>query len=385
MAGKAARPLPPLSGLDCSKLTPEAKRQKAPDDAADADDADDAPVTGWTVTQAQAKQWFEDAGPGGLLGLGAYGETRKHQLPGGRWVVVKRFTDANPCKGRKEAKIEVKRHLAVWTNSAQECRQYMSEPAIMRFEREVDRGTYTVQSLIQDPGMVLMRTSHLRDVDLLPARRILPQLLLENKVEICKAYGAMRACIAQAGVLHQDLHTGNVVCLTTYPVNDADLPAYLDNGVLKEEMKPDIVIAWRVVDWGVAETFNPKTPEQDDAEICWVPRNPDNTTGPTDDAKFGVRDKAGECKAEKQDWIPRTLFRMFFFERWGPTGQDKNCRNATTESECVTPSDVYRWVREGFAEALGKTVPADLEKATEDRAQAVRRLRGFRGGSGVGV
>lgn len=381
MAGKATRPLPPLSGLDCSKLTPEAKRQKAPADAAD---AAGAPVTGWTVTQAQAKQWFEDAGPGSEIGSGAYGETRKAQACD-RWVVVKKFTDPNPYKGREEAKTEVSQHLAVWKNSAPECRQYMSEPAIMKFERKVDRGTYTVQSLIQHPDMVLMRTSDLRDKDLDPARRILPQLPLENKVKICKAYGAMRACIAQAGVLHQDLHTGNVVCLTTYPVNDEDLPAYLDQGVLKEEKKENIVIHWRVVDWGVAETFNRKTPEQDDAEICWVPRNPANMMGPTDDAKFGVRNKENECKVEDQDWIPRTLFVMFFHERWGPGGTDNHCRNATTEGECVTPSDVYRWVREGFAEALSKTVPADLKQATEDRAQTIRRLRGFRGGSGVGV
>ena len=126
-------------------------------------------------------------------------------------------------------------------------------------------------------------------------------------MEICKAYGAMRACIAQAGVLHQDLHTGNVVCLTTYPVNDAKLPAYLDNGVLKEEMKPDIVIAWRVVDWGVAETFNPKTPEQDDAEICGAEESRQHHRA-DGRRKVWREGQGGRVQSGKAGLDPRTLF-----------------------------------------------------------------------------
>ena len=43
---------------------------------------------------------------------------------------------------------------------------------------------------------------------------------------------------------------------------------------------------------------------------------------------------------------------------------------------------VLRWVREGFADALGKTVPNELEKATEKGAQEhLKRLRFPDGGS----
>jgi len=376
MAGKADGPLPPLSGLDCSKLSPEAKRQKAPGDAGA------APGTGWKVSQAEAKEWFE-AKDSKEIGEGAYGETRKFLLSCGRWVVIKKFTDPKPHDAREEGKAECAAHLAMWQQSDQDCRRYMSEPAEMEFETAESEGTYTVQSLIQAGGMTLAKLSTLRDTDRTSTRRILPQIHFEDKQKICKAYGAMRACIAKAGVLHLDLHTGNVLCVTNYPMDDAQLSQYLDDGVLKDEKKDAIVIEWRVVDWGVAETFKRKEPEYDDDEICWVPKNENINTKPTDDAKFGVKNEANECKTENIDWISRELYRMLYFERWGPEGKDRDCINAGTRSECVTPSDVYGWVREGFADALGKTVPRELKKATEERAREhLERLR-FPDGGGA--
>ena len=377
MAGKADGPLPPLSGLDCSKLSPEAKRQKAPGGAGA------APGTGWKVTQAEAKEWFE-AKDAEEIGSGAYGETRKFLLPCGRWVVIKKFTDPHPPEAREEGEAECAAHLAMWQRSDQDCRQYMSEPAEMEFETEESEGTYAVQSLIQAGRMTLAKLSALRDKDRASDRRILPQIAFEDKEKICKAYGAMRACIAKAGVLHKDLHTGNVLCVTNYPMDDAQLPQYLDNGVLKDEKKHAIEIQWRVVDWGVAVTFDRKNPEDDDKEICWVPKY-EYHTEPTDDAKIGVKNKTNECMTEKIDFIIRELYRILYFERWGPEGTDRDCSKAGTRSECVTPSDVYGWVREGFADALGKTVPDELEKATEKRAQEHLKRLGFQDGGGASV
>ena len=58
--GQTPPPLPNLAGLNCSKLSPEAKRQRAADGADDAGAEPSAapsaaPRAEWTVTQAEAK------------------------------------------------------------------------------------------------------------------------------------------------------------------------------------------------------------------------------------------------------------------------------------------------------------------------------------------
>ena len=134
--------MPSLAGLSCSKLTPEAKRPKPPGDAPDAapDAAPSAaPSTTWTVTQTDAKEWFDNAGEKARIGQGVYGETRQ-ALICDRWVAIKKFRRPDPDDARTDAKTEVANHLKVWAQSEPHCQAYISEPATMTFEIDASEG-----------------------------------------------------------------------------------------------------------------------------------------------------------------------------------------------------------------------------------------------------
>ena len=387
--GQTPPPLPSLAGLSCSKLSPAPKRQRAADAADDADAAPSAapdagaapsaaPSAEWTVTQADAKAWFEAAGEANTIGEGVYGETRQAQACD-RWVAIKRFLDDNRAKARTEAKTEVDNHLAVWRRSGDQCRQYISEPAVMEFETEESEGTYTVQSLIREPGLSVQPFVKVRDRDYRLFRGLMPQTSTDYKIKICKAYGRMRACIAKAGVAHNDLHLNNVLVLTNYPMDDEHLKEYTDwTSVLKDEKRDAIEIQWRVVDWGLAQVYDETGPSEDRDEICWRPK----AYAPTDDAqhdsKLGYWNQNGTCIPEKRDEITSRLF-SFLFEGAEPS----DCSGAKTERDCVTVADVHQWVQEAFAEALGKRIPDDLAAATERKARLGRRARGFPDGGGA--
>jgi len=368
MASKANGPLPPLTDLKCAKLSPEQKRQKA---AAAADGAGAASSAEWKVTQAEAKAWFVAAGEANTIGQGAYGETRKYLLPSGRWVVVKEFIAIGGF-GREGAQREAKAHLAVWRRSDELCRQCMAEPAAMSFETNPNEGSYTVQSLIRADGMTLQTFEELRDTDLESASRLLMhQMSTEKKIDICKAYGAMRACIAKAHTTHDDLHSGNVLCLTNYPMDDAQLPLYAEN-------KDAIVIEWRVVDWGKAVVYDEPGLDPDAQELCWHSADCTKTHDATYNAGYGYVDGDEDCIVEAQDQIPTQLYPLLFEE-------DSDCSQAKTAKDCVTVADVFRWVREGFANALNKRIPADLAAATERKAREDRAERKFPDGGGGGA
>ena len=120
--GRRRRRCQTWPGLNCSKLSPEAsangrqtaRTMRAPSRARR---AGAAPRAEWTVTQAEAKAWFEAAGADNIIGEGVYGETRQAQACD-RWVAIKRFLDENHAKARTEAKTEVDNHLAVWRRSS---------------------------------------------------------------------------------------------------------------------------------------------------------------------------------------------------------------------------------------------------------------------------
>ena len=302
-----------------------------------------------------------------------YGETRQAQACD-RWVAIKRFLDENHAKARTEAKTEVDNHLAVWRRSSDLCRHYISEPAVMEFETDVSEGTYTVQSLIREPGMSVQPFLKVRDRDYGLHRALMPQMSIYYKMMLCRAYGEMRACIAKAGVAHNDLHLNNVLVLTNYPMDEEHLKEYTDwTSVLKDEKKDAIEIQWRVVDWGLADKHDETGPAKDEGDICWEPKDP---YAPDDeaqhDSKFGYWDKDANCIAEKRDEITSRLF-AFLFDM--VDGSD--CSGANTELECVTVADVHRWVQKGFADALGKSIPDDLYAATEQKARNDRKARNF--------
>ena len=215
----------------------------------------------------------------------------------------------------------------------------------MEFETDVSEGTYTVQSLIREPGMSVQPFLKVRDRDYGLHRALMPQMSIYYKMMLCRAYGEMRACIAKAGVAHNDLHLNNVLVLTNYPMDEEHLKEYTDwTSVLKDEKKDAIEIQWRVVDWGLADKHDETGPAKDEGDICWEPKDP---YAPDDeaqhDSKFGYWDKDANCIAEKQDEITSRLF-AFLFDM--VDGSD--CSGANTELECVTVADVHRWVQKGL-------------------------------------
>lgn len=382
--GQTPPPLPNLAGLNCSRLSPAQKRQKAAD-AADAAGAapsaapSAAPRAEWTVTQAEAKAWFEAAGADNTIGKGVYGETRQAQACD-RWVAIKRFLEENHAKARTEAKTEVDNHLAVWRRSDDLCRHHISEPAVMEFETDVSEGTYTVQSLIRGRDMSVQPFAKVRDRDYRLFRALMPQMSTYYKMMLCRAYGEMRACIAKAGVAHNDLHLNNVLVLTNYPMDEEHLKEYTDwTGVLKDEKKDAIEIQWRVVDWGLAEVHDETGPTKDEGDICWKPKDYAPHDNAQHDSKFGYWSEDATCIVEKRDEITSRLF-SFLFDM--VDGSD--CSRAKTELECVTIADVHRWVQLGFADALGKTLPGDIVAAADKKARFDRRVRNYPDGSSDG-
>ena len=372
--GQTPPPLPNLKGLDCAKLSPAPKRQREGGAADAAPSA--APSAEWKVTQAEAKTWFEAAGADNTIGKGVYGETRQAQVCN-RWVAIKRFLDEDD--GRTESQTEVDNHLAVWRRSGDQCRTYLSEPAVMEFETDESEGTYTVQSLIREPGLNVQPFVRVRNRDHGLFRGLMPQMSTDYKIELCKAYGRMRACIAKAGVAHNDLHLNNVLVLTNYPMYDEHLKEYADwTSVLKTEKLDAIEMQWRVVDWGLAQVYDETGPDDSFKEICWQPKDYPTTSNAHYDAKLGYWDKDGDCIPEKRDEITSRLYAFLFLG-----AASTECSGATTELECVTIADVHRWVQEGFADALGKSIPDDLAAATEQKARLDRRARGFPDGGGA--
>ena len=363
--------MPSLAGLSCSKLTPEAKRPKPPGDAPEAAPSA-APSTTWTVTQTDAKEWFDNAGEGARIGQGVYGETRQAWICD-RWLAIKKFTRPDPYEARTDAQKEVDNHLKVWAQSESHCQAYISEPATMTFEIDASEGTYTVQSLIRSEGLWLLPFDRLRKIDEGLFNPLMWQTSIAAKKDVCEAYGKMRACIAKAGFLHQDLHTNNVLCLTNYPWQPSMLAEFADDsGLLKDEKKDGIVIDWRVVDWGVAEDHPAKSPRK----ICW-----DDDFEPEDQpaytSKLGYVGSDDACHTEHRDEITQRLFAFLFGEA------TPDCATATVVDDCVTDADVFAWVQKGFAEEFGEKVPQKLADATATKASADRKARNFgAGGSG---
>ena len=321
------------------------------------------------VTQKQAKEWYDKATYNQRIGEGKFGETRWYDgaiTPVGAYVAIKRFKDLTPL-ARREAEDEVCRHLQVWQNSSPECRKHLAEPAEMTFGTNPNEGTYTVQAMINEPGL---RTTSLTDLFLLnrdftdevdAKSDWLRNMNYEDKHYVFSTFGEMLACIAEARAVHHDLHGGNVLCVTNFPKEPEDYERFARD-------KAELVLHWRVIDWGCAwlpgdqHTITP-------GNMCVAKRR----GKPEWNSSFGYVSEADHtCIYDGSALdVVEELFHMFYDE-------SGDCSSVMKEAECVTIADVAHWVREAYAAKLGLVIPAEQVVAKDQKAQEDRAVRNYR-------
>lgn len=294
-------------------------------------------------------------------------------------------------EAREKAKFEVEKHLEVWRSLEQECRQYLSVPACMSFDTDAREGTFTVQSYIGgETGTVCQTASSLSKE---PWMRLLSPLM---RHELVRKYAKMLACVHRAGILHNDLHGGNVLVVHNFSAS----------GVGRH-------FEWRVIDWGFAKNIHKDLsyelkPFQEWA--CIGPPNDERGKLWTRDMKWRwhpglpVRSTGGEvlCLTEKQHMLA-ILYNMLV--DYDPSHVEKNDRLKKIEARVaylkdspvraqmlgelrrieeemkrsekhkgpVTEQVVSYWLATAYAESMGRRLIHGHEQELSQLAQAADR------------
>jgi len=352
--------LPCLTRLNESKLAPGASKG--------ADGEEPAPAVQKTniVTQKQAKEWYNKATSKNRIGEGAFGETRSYSgmTPIGTHVAIKRFSDITQI-GRDMAEAEACSHMQVWLNSSEECQKHFAQPAEMEFETDPNEGSYTVQALVYDPSLrtmtfnnLLLDNQHLARVN--RDKNWLHKLDYDDKFKFCDDYGTMLGCIAKARAVHQDLHGGNVLCVTNFPEDLSEYRQYICD-------KTELVLRWYVIDWGRAQVYGQQHTKEGDS-ICTGREGGEVTW----QSKFGWKSAADHlCIYDGTTVnVPGDLFELFFDDQ-------QDCDDADDRTECITIADVVHWVREAYAHKLGLTIPEAQNEAVKAQAKKDRDVRNY--------
>jgi len=317
----------------------------------------------YEIAQEQAAEWYELGTP---LGKGAYGETRKYQVPkselrgGPFWVVIKRMFNQNSAAKEEAA------HLRIWQMSDEHCRKYLAMPACMKPPTGPVEDLYTVQTLVSGPAgtetQTWFRTA-------LTYNRTLRALPLDVKETIARQYGDMMGCFVKARMLHGDLHADNVMVTHNLAAlaTDPTLPAHF---------------RFCAIDWGLADTltrqsfddngvprticsyddfyarYNPKAPVEDDhLQRSWR-------------LMFGIKEYSdrwarGEfCRGEKWNGMYILLYALFFPTTW----EEELPRDSVTRAQLVD------WARVAYLERLGAEYPPE----EREKMDAVIRDERFR-------
>ena len=229
-----------------------------------------------------------------------------------------------------------------------------------------NEGTYTVQAMIGEHGL---RTTSLTDLfvlnrDFTDSVRAkddwLRNMDYEGKHCVFSAFGEMLACIAEARAVHHDLHGGNVLCVTNFPEELEDYKRFARD-------KAELVLHWRVIDWGSAWVYGDEHTIAP-GSMCVAKRQ----GNPQWNSSFGYVSEADQsCVYDGSALdVVEELFHMFYDE-------SGDCSHAINEAECVTVADVVHWVREAYAAKLGLVIPAEQVIAKDKKAQEDREDRNY--------
>ena len=319
------------------------------------------------ITQEQAARWYEE---GDYLGAGVMGETHKYkvpesELPGGPWVMIKNFK-----RKLYAAKDEVELHLRVWQGSGgNDCRKYLAAPAHMQFPDTEEPSShegpiFTVQALVhgEDVG-VLTDTQDFDDASE-QHLRVLWNLPPSAKEAIARQYGDMMGCFAKAGLVHGDLHGGNV--LVTHNLNALE-------GVDRAVMTSRLHFQFHTIDWGFASTINPESYDANGVpkSVCLHLDHMNlGTFGNRKDKyqrtwrqMFGIDNYFGDLRGEVKSCLGESWHGVYLLMR--SLFQPNNWQEELPDDGKTTRAQILDWVRLAYLECLGVEYPPEERKAMD--------------------
>ena len=325
----------------------------------------------FSISQEDAHDYYT---AGVKLGEGGSGETRISEASlNGQMVkiVVKKFREENATG---ECRREVMAHLEVWKTLSSppysNCLDYFAVPACMTTYGPSgpndQKESYSVQSLIHKPGYNDVLTA--RNCSSVKAAwlRSLPQ---PEKEKICKKYGSLLACIAKSGYIHGDLKEQNLLVLIK---NDAEPePGPEAEGEPESGAEPEAEdeVEFRVIDWGSSKKLQQDRRLDARKSQSVAIYFPSLTEQLPDVNRLGyiIKDELGrdlypvtEPTHTGFDCIARAMFGIGVAKIGGQNQlySDKDIG--------VTYTNVYEWVLDGYATALGLEIPSEIEEAFTD-------------------